>query len=204
VADHSRLDLDGNVVLATVHTANAAHHLGDDSHVAHVRLDGGGLLQDTVHFHGGCLSLAQLLQVSDLGQGRSAGEFPACARAQQVHGLFRGQAKKAFQVLVDAFERITNPESHDEGKKVKEGTALERTNENCFRTRLDCPRCKQEWGTSIDGLPPYAYTFMMTGLKPYHCSTCLTSDYHNGVEKAHRSPQRCRRAFGNIKRNRVT
>ncbi len=47
VADHLGLDLDLNEAQAVVDADDTVDHLGDDHDVAHVRLDGGGLLIGT-------------------------------------------------------------------------------------------------------------------------------------------------------------
>ena len=57
VADHLGLDLDGVELLAGVDADDGADHLGDDDHVAEVRLDGVGLLVGL----GLLLRLAELL-----------------------------------------------------------------------------------------------------------------------------------------------
>lgn len=93
-------------------------------------------------------------------------------------------ATKAFQLLVKAFESLTAPEliaeigSAHSGRKssatAKKSTALARSNDGCYRTRVCCPRCKEPWNEgTLDGNPDYFYNFLMTGLKQYTCSTCL-------------------------------
>jgi curved DNA-binding protein CbpA len=95
-------------------------------------------------------------------------------------GRVFAQATKAFQALVRAFERLSSPDLTTEaderkGSKGKEAAkTIARSNENCFRTKVKCPRCKQPWSEgTLDGNPPYFYNFLMTGLKQYSCSTCL-------------------------------
>lgn len=92
------------------------------------------------------------------------------------------ESTKAFQGLVRAFESLTAPEVIEEqptkgkgkGKKDSNVMQISRSNHNCFRTRILCPRCKQPWNeNSLDGNPDYCYNFLMTGLKQYLCSTCL-------------------------------
>mmetsp|Transcript_2682 Transcript_2682/g.4029 ORF Transcript_2682/g.4029 Transcript_2682/m.4029 type:complete len:562 (-) Transcript_2682:123-1808(-) len=95
------------------------------------------------------------------------------------------QATHAFQALVRAFERLSQPEVTDDvfmqessktGKKgsSKSPSGIARSNEGCYRTRVKCPRCKQCWSEgTLDGNPDYFYNFLMTGLKTYTCSTCL-------------------------------
>ena len=63
------------------------------------------------------------------------------------------QATKAFQELVRAFEGITSPEpTAAAAKKGKAEPTLARSNQNCFRTRLWCPRCGAEWATADAGV----------------------------------------------------
>jgi curved DNA-binding protein CbpA len=131
-------------------------------------------------------------------------------------------ATKAFQALVKSFEYLTAPDLIEEeqqekgrGKKQKVPT-ISRSNDNCFRTRVCCPRCKQPWSEgSLDGNPDYYYNFLMSGLKQYLCSTCLCefgcmtavhkcphckrqfeynpSDYHKQINCGHNS---CTKKFG--------
>ena len=84
-------------------------------------------------------------------------------------------ATKAFQALVRAFDRLSAPEvlAEVESKGAEKAKAISRSNENCFRTRVCCPRCKQPWSeNTLDGNPDYFYNFLMMGLKSYTCSTC--------------------------------
>lgn len=95
------------------------------------------------------------------------------------------EATRAFQAVIKAFEELSNPpenfvaeESSSRGGvrkgKVDKPLQIERSNENCFRTRILCPRCKERWSeNTVDGNPDYYYNFLMTGLKQYYCSTCL-------------------------------
>lgn len=83
-------------------------------------------------------------------------------------------ATKVFQQVVNAFDRITKPEQYlDEPTGKKKAKSISRSNEGCYTTWLACPRCKEQWGTNLDGNPHWSYTIMMTGLKGYTCSTCL-------------------------------
>lgn len=92
-----------------------------------------------------------------------------------------GQATKAFQALVKAFERMSAAErmaedaKHSSGKTAKAGVAqLSRSNEGCYRTRVCCPRCKEPWSErDLEGNPEYFYNLLMMGLKRYTCATCL-------------------------------
>lgn len=72
------------------------------------------------------------------------------------------------QVLVSAFERLSQPdlyrqEQAQKGGKKADGKQLKisRSNENCTRTTVRCPRCREVWGTPLSGLPNYAYNFLM-------------------------------------------
>ena len=72
-----------------------------------------------------------------------------------------------------AFERLTNPDMVEETGKKSKHKAFARSNAGCFQTRVKCPRCKELWGSKVEGNPEYCYNFMMIGLKAFHCSTCL-------------------------------
>jgi len=135
-------------------------------------------------------------------------------------------ATKAFQALVKAYEILSAPELIDEiiinnnksDKKNQKMNAISRSNEGCYRTRVCCPRCQQPWSeNTLDGNPLYFYTFLMTGLKQYTCSTCLCefgcmtaihkcpycserfdyspSDYHNKINCGNNN---CNKEFGFI------
>ena len=93
------------------------------------------------------------------------------ALARMIHpdklgGRFTG-ASTAFQHLVKAYEALTTPEvasapagSKGKGAKAKAAPKpLARSNENCYRTRVGCPRCGCQWGTADSGLQPYEYAF---------------------------------------------
>lgn len=83
-------------------------------------------------------------------------------------------ATRAFQALVQAFDRTQTGPPAAAGEPLKQ-KALTRSNEGCFRTEVQCPRCKVAWGAPCEGNPPYYYNFMMQGLRCFTCSTCLTS-----------------------------
>ncbi|KAK3236817.1 hypothetical protein CYMTET_53066 [Cymbomonas tetramitiformis] len=91
------------------------------------------------------------------------------------------EATKAFQALVMAFDRLSQPELYPEevsegrGKKGKKAkiVKIQRSNEGCHKTKLFCPRCRCQWGQAVTGVQPYFYNFMMQGLKSYTCATCL-------------------------------
>lgn len=93
-------------------------------------------------------------------------------------------ATKVFQALVNAYERISQPEllveeeegfkGTSKGKKKKKVATISRSNVGCKRTRVCCPRCKNPWSeSSVEGNPEYYYNFMMTGIKSFTCATCL-------------------------------
>ena len=80
----------------------------------------------------------------------------------------------AFQALVTAFERLSQPDLHKEKETKKSSSkTIMRSNEGCFRTRIGCPRCHSAWGLPLSGLPDYCYNVFMQGLKMYCCSECL-------------------------------
>lgn len=78
------------------------------------------------------------------------------------------------------------------GGNKKKAKAISRSNEGCYRTTVFCPRCREEWGVPVQGLPPYTYNYMMMGLKTYCCATCLLE--FGCVTATHRCPH-CRRTF---------
>ena len=91
-------------------------------------------------------------------------------------------ATKAFQVLVEAFERLANPEKfeedeeEDDGKPAKKRQKTERVvrgNSNCFATKIKCPRCREVWSTTYLGLEDAAFNFLMSGIKQYICGACF-------------------------------
>jgi len=87
-------------------------------------------------------------------------------------------ATKVFQALVNAYERISQPELVEEVDPLKKGqkkaAAISRSNDGCKRTRVRCPRCKNPWSeSSVEGNPDYFFNFMMMGIKSFNCATCL-------------------------------
>jgi len=84
------------------------------------------------------------------------------------------KAKAAFQILVTAYEKLSQGirYQHDKNETSKT-TQVSRSNVNCFEVPIKCPRCDVQWGKKIDGVEPIAFTLLMTGLKTYCCSTCL-------------------------------
>ncbi len=75
---------------------------------------------------------------------------------------------------MSAFDTLTAPvAAGGTGKKGRTQPALSRSNDNCYRTRVRCPRCSSPWGGPDSGLQPYEYSFFMQGLKTYVCCGCL-------------------------------
>lgn len=70
-------------------------------------------------------------------------------------------ATRAFQMLVSSFEALSSPEPTPEesakaGKRAKPATALARSNANCYRTKIYCPRCGDEWARPDSGVEKYS------------------------------------------------
>ena len=105
-------------------------------------------------------------------------------------------ATRAFQELVRAFDELTAPppaeDATGKGKQPSKAPTISRSNQNCFRTRVFCPRCDAEWGTQDSGLQPYDYNLMMQGLKLYCCALCLCE--FGCVSAKHRCPH-CNQPF---------
>ena len=108
-------------------------------------------------------------------------------------------ATRAFQELVRAFETISAPEPTPEsvagaggGKRKAAAPTIARSNDGCYRTRLFCPRCGDEWGKADSGLDKYEYTLMMQGIKTFCCAGCLCE--FGCVTAMHRCPL-CSGAF---------
>jgi len=78
------------------------------------------------------------------------------------------QATKAFQLLVVAFDRLSQPEIYEMKETKKKQKTIKRSNEGCFRTVIRCPRCKAKWGMPLSGLPDYYYNIFMQALKSYY------------------------------------
>ena len=91
------------------------------------------------------------------------------------------ESKQAFQLLVSAFERLSQPSGGDaeEGgeragpRERVHGGLQQRSNEGCVQTRVYCPRCKMDWPRKELGLEDGAYNFFMMGLKEYTCGRCM-------------------------------
>ena len=89
--------------------------------------------------------------------------------SMKVHPDKNGQSaesKNAFQLLVSAYERLSQPELYMEEDAKSTGpkqARLSRSNHGCTITRLDCPRCHMQWNKAELGLEKAAYNFMMQG-----------------------------------------
>ena len=109
-------------------------------------------------------------------------------------------AKKAFQAVSEAFERLANPEKfedeeEDEGKPAKKRQKKERFtrgNSGCYLTKIKCPRCGDSWSTSDLGLEDSAYNFLMQGIKQYICGGCFLK--FGCMTGLHHCPH-CRKTF---------
>ena len=110
-------------------------------------------------------------------------------------------ATKAFQVVVEAFERLANPEKFedddddDDGKPAKKRQKTERVvrgNQNCYETSIQCPKCRDAWKTNDLGLEPGAYNFLMLGIKQYICGGCFTK--FGCMTAIHKCPH-CKKVF---------
>ena len=111
-------------------------------------------------------------------------------------------SKQAFQAVLEAFERLANPEKFEEdkeddddgkpAKKRKKTERFTRGNSGCFSTVLRCPRCKDVWNTKNLGLEDAAYNFMMQGVKQYLCGGCFAK--FGCMTAIHRCPH-CRKTF---------
>lgn len=102
------------------------------------------------------------------------------------------EATKAFQCLVNAYERMSQPELFMEEAEDDKKKKVMRSNDGCHRTQLFCPRCTAEWGLPDSGVEQYDYNFMMMGLKTYNCALCLF-DY-GCMTAIHKCPF-CRKEF---------
>jgi hypothetical protein len=85
-------------------------------------------------------------------------------------------ASKAFQALVSAFERMSQPDLYVEEEGEEDGKEfnskplrISRSNDGCYRTVVKCPCCKEPWGS---GFAKNEYNIFMQGLKMYECAVC--------------------------------
>ena len=90
-------------------------------------------------------------------------------------------SKKAFQAVLESFERLANPEKFeedddvDDGKPAKKRQKTERftrDNSGCFQTKIKCPRCRDVWNTRDLGLEDSAYNFLMQVRHILHNLVC--------------------------------
>eukprot|EP00116_Pleurobrachia_bachei_P003102 sb/3463364/ len=110
-------------------------------------------------------------------------------------------SKKAFQVVLEAFERLANPEKFDEDdqdddeagtRKRRKTERFTRDNKGCRVTTICCPRCGDRWETNSQGLEEAAYNFLMQGIKQYICGGCFLKF---GCMTAKHSCPHCRKSF---------
>lgn len=99
VADHLRLDLDLVEFLAGVDADDGADHLGDDDHVAQVRLDEIGLLVGL----GLLLRLAQLLDQTHRTALETAVESAAGAGMEDVQEVIGGDVEESVDIWVSFY-----------------------------------------------------------------------------------------------------
>ena len=93
-----------------------------------------------------------------------------------------GEAKLAFQHLVFALERLSQPGGAASGKSAGGGSSSAaaaprqrvdtaalnpRSNEGCVQHKILCPRCGMDWPRKELGLEDAAYNFFMSALKEY-------------------------------------
>ena len=105
MADHLGLDLHLVEGLAVVHAHHAAHHLGQNNHIAQVRLHHLGL------FHGRrlLLGLAQALQQRVLLPPQAPIQTPPLPRAVQLHQLLVGHVQQLVEVHAAVRELAKGP-----------------------------------------------------------------------------------------------
>lgn len=108
-------------------------------------------------------------------------------------------ATKAFQAVVESFERLANPDSQEEeddddapARKRPKTEKFTRDNKGCSATALKCPKCRQVWNTRDLGLEDAAYNFMMLGIKQYICGGCFAK--FGCMTALHVCPH-CRKSF---------
>lgn len=110
-------------------------------------------------------------------------------------------ATKAFQVVVESFERLANPEKFEEDEEDEEGKPKKkrqkterftRDNKGCFSTVVKCPRCRQVWNTRDLGLEDAAYNFLMQGIKQFLCGGCFAK--FGCMTAIHKCPK-CNKTF---------
>ena len=94
MSDHLRLDLNVDVLLAVVHTHDAANHLGHDDHVAQMSFHCLWLLAIS------CLALgfAQLLQHGDWLALNATAELAALASPEELHEVLVAHVQKLVKI----------------------------------------------------------------------------------------------------------
>ena len=110
------------------------------------------------------------------------------------------ESKKAFQAVLESFERLANPEKFEEeedddskpAKKRQKTERFTRGNTGCFHTIIRCPRCKDKWSPRDLGLEDAAYNFFMQGIKQYICGGCFAK--FGCMTALHQCPY-CRKAY---------
>ena len=100
--------------------------------------------------------------------------------SMKVHPDKNGQSsesKNSFQLLVAAYERLSQPElfleEEGDGSKGPKTMRIARGNHGCFVTRVDCPRCSMEWNKAELGLEKGSYNWFMMAIKMFSCGRCL-------------------------------
>ena len=99
------------------------------------------------------------------------------------------EAVQAFQIVLDCYERLCNPEKFDDeddeaggpAKKRQKAERFTRPNDGCFKTTVKCPQCKQTWGVGDLGLEDAAYNFFMLGIKQYLCGRCACGKFKKNL-----------------------
>jgi len=110
---------------------------------------------------------------------------------------------KAFQAVLESFERLANPEKFEEEdqddeddgapkKKRQKTERFTRSNSGCYATIIKCPKCRDIWNTNNLGLEDSAYNFLMQGVKQYICGGCFLK--FGCMTALHRCPH-CKKAF---------
>ena len=81
-------------------------------------------------------------------------------------------SKAAFQAVLEAFERLANPDKFEQEEEVagparkrQKTERVQRGNSGCYPTQLRCPRCRDNWNTADLGLEDAAFNFLMQGIK---------------------------------------
>ena len=136
-------------------------------------------IQEIQDDHSGLLSLSGVHIDSNSSVGTMRKAYLKLSR--KIHPDKHGgsaEAKRAFQCLVVAFDTLSNPTADDDddddnnGGKRRKVQRVQRSNAGCYKTRIHCPRCKIQWGTSLLGLEKGSYNFFMQAIKQYVCGRC--------------------------------